>query len=209
MSARDLDTRIDWFRVIADLNRAGYSTRGFADSLGIARTTIEGWKAGSEPKHADGEKLLAWWSQVTGREVGTAPRQPRLPGIRPAPTANMRPVPTLEAFAMPRGTPNKARAVLTPGEPIAVQETAPAPADEVLTVPDAGVAGIARELEPREVEVVGFAPAPDPQTVEAKAHPHETAQEIADRTGRPCLDPREGWVLPSAPNVNVAKIGGR
>lgn len=198
MSARDLDTRIDWFRVIADLNRAGYSTRGFADSLGIARTTIEGWKAGAEPKHADGEKLLAWWSQVTGRDLCTAPRQPRLPGIRPAPTANMRPVPTpvptLEAFAMPRGTPNKARAVLTPGEPIAVQEAAQAPADDVLTVPDAGV---------------DFVPAVDPLTIEAQAHPHETAQEIADRTGRPFLDPREGWVLPSAPNPNVAKIGGR
>lgn len=196
MSARDLDTRIDWFRVIADLNRAGYSTRGFADSLGIARTTIEGWKAGSEPKHADGEKLLAWWSQVTGREVGTAPRQPRLPGIRPAPTANMRPVHTLEAFAMPRGVPNRARAVLTPGEPVAAQETAPAPAEDVLTVPDAGADDDARELEPQGVEI-------------DEGEQGETAQEIADRTGRPYLDPREGWVLPSAPNPNVAKIGGR
>ena len=196
MSARDLDTRIDWFRVIADLNRAGYSTRGFADSLGIARTTIEGWKAGSEPKHADGEKLLAWWSQVTGREVGTAPRQPRLPGIRPAPTANMRPVPTLEAFAMPRGVPNRARAVLTPGEPVAVQEAAQAPADAVLTVPDAGADDDARELEQQDVEI-------------DDGEQDETAQKIADRTGRPYLDPREGWVLPSAPNPNVAKIGGR
>lgn len=189
MSARDLDTRIDWFRVIADLNRAGYSTRGFADSLGIARTTIEGWKAGAEPKHADGEKLLAWWAQVTGRDLCTAPRQPRLPGIRPAPTANMRPVPTLEAFAMPRGIPNKARAVLTPGEPVAVQEAAPAPADDD-----------AREPEPQDVEVVEAA---------VSRKQGETAQEIADRTGRPYLDPREGWVLPSAPNPNVAKIGGR
>lgn len=196
MSARDLDTRIDWFRVIADLNRAGYSTRGFADSLGIARTTIEGWKAGSEPKHADGEKLLAWWSQVTGRDVGTAPRQPRLPGIRPSPTANMRPVPTLEAFAMPRGVPNRARAVLTPGEPVAVQEAAQAPAGVVLPVPDAGADDDARELEPQGVEI-------------DDGEQGETAQEIADRTGRPYFDPREGWVLPSAPNPNVAKIGGR
>lgn len=200
MSARDLDTRIDWFRVIADLNRAGYSTRGFADSLGIARMTIEGWKAGSEPKHADGEKLLTWWSQVTGRDVGTAPRQPRLPGIRPAPTANMRPIPTLEAFAMPRGTPNKARAVQTPGEPIATQEAAPAPAEEVLTVPDAGADDDAREPEPQDVEIVEAA---------VSRKQGETAQEIADRTGRPFLDPREGWVLPSAPSPNVAKIGGR
>lgn len=196
MSARDLDTRIDWFRVIADLNRAGYSTRGFADSLGIARTTIEGWKAGSEPKHADGEKLLAWWSQVTGREVGTAPRQPRLPGIRPAPTANMRPVPTLESFAMPRGVPNRARAVLTPGEPVAAQEAAQVHAEDVLTVPGAGADDDARELVPQDVEI-------------DDGEQDETAQEIADRTGRPHLDLREGWVLPSAPNPNVAKIGGR
>ncbi|WP_020163778.1 hypothetical protein [Methyloversatilis discipulorum] len=200
MSARDLDTRIDWFRVIADLNRAGYSTRGFADSLGIARTTIEGWKAGSEPKHADGEKLLAWWAQVTGREVGAAPRQPRLPGIRPSPTANMRPVPTLEAFAMSRGIPNKARTVQTPGEPIATQEAAQAPAEHVLTVPDAGADDDARELEPQDVEIVEAA---------VSRKQVETSQEIADRTGRPYLDPQEGWVLPSAPNPNVAKIGGR
>jgi hypothetical protein len=58
MSPAD-DLRVDWFRLITDLNRAGHSTRRFADNLGIARTTIEGWKAGSEPKHADGERLIA------------------------------------------------------------------------------------------------------------------------------------------------------
>lgn len=97
---------------------------------------------------------------------------------------------------MPRGVPNRARAVLTPGEPVAVQEAAQAPADAVLTVPDAGADDDARELETPGVEI-------------DDGEQGETAQEIADRTGRPHLDLREGWVLPSAPNPNVAKIGGR
>lgn len=59
------DTRVDWPRVLLYLRRAGYSMRAFADSLGIARSTITGWMAGSEPKHADGEKLIAFWSYAT------------------------------------------------------------------------------------------------------------------------------------------------
>jgi hypothetical protein len=73
MSPAD-DLRVDWFRLITDLNRAGHSTRRFADNLGIARTTIEGWKAGSEPKHADGERLIALWCERMGRGREHLPR---------------------------------------------------------------------------------------------------------------------------------------
>lgn len=72
MSPAD-DSRVDWFRLITDLNRAGNSTRRFADNLGIARTTIEGWKAGSEPKHADGERLIALWCEQLGRSRDQLP----------------------------------------------------------------------------------------------------------------------------------------
>lgn len=194
MSARDLDTRIDWFRVIADLNRAGYSTRGFADSLGIARTTIQGWKSGAEPKHADGERLLSWWSHVTGRPVEAAPREPRLSGIRPAPTANMRPVPiqspSVEAYAMPRGIPRTPRTVQTPGEPLAPA----AAAATTETAQDDAVNAVEAEHEAEQA---------------AEDVASETAQEVANRTGRPQLCPRQGWVLPEAAPANLERAGGR
>jgi hypothetical protein len=73
MSPAD-DLRVDWFRLITDLNRAGHSTRRFADNLGIPRTTIEGWKAGAEPKHADGERLIALWCERMGKGREHLPR---------------------------------------------------------------------------------------------------------------------------------------
>lgn len=198
MSARDLDTRIDWFRVMADLNRAGYSTRAFADSLGIARTTIQGWKSGAEPKHADGERLLSWWSHVTGRPVDAAPREPRLSGIRPAPTSNMRPVPiqspSVEAYDMPRGIPRTPRTVQTPGEPLA-----PAAA--------AATTETAQDDAVNAVEAENFAEQVTEQTTETATT--ETAQEAANRTGRPQLCPRQGWVLPESAPANLERAGGR
>lgn len=197
MSARDLDTRIDWFRVMADLNRAGCSTRAFADSLGIARTTIQGWKSGAEPKHADGERLLSWWSHVTGRPVEAAPREPRLSGIRPAPTANIRPVPvqtlSVEAYAMPRGIPRTPRTVQTPGEPLASAATA-----TTETAQDEVVTAVGAENSAEQVTE---------QTTETATT--ETAQNIANRTGRPYLCPRQGWVLPEAAPANLERAGGR
>lgn len=67
------DLRVDWFRLIVDLNRAGHSTRRFADILGIPRTTIEGWKAGAEPKHADGERLIALWCKELAKTRSEVP----------------------------------------------------------------------------------------------------------------------------------------
>ncbi len=115
MNSRSVDTRVDWVRVLLDLRRSGYSMRAFADSLGIARSTITGWMAGSEPKHADGEKLLAFWSYATGRQLSAVPREARLPGIRPSPTHMMRSIPQ-EALSMSK--PHRTRAVQMPGEQI-------------------------------------------------------------------------------------------
>ena len=176
MSSRTVDTRVDWVRVLLDLRRSGYSMRAFADSLGIARSTITGWMAGSEPKHADGEKLLAFWSYATGRQLSAVPREARLPGIRPSPTHMMRSIPQ-EALRMSK--PHRARAVQMPGEQI----------QAATQVDDAQVGG-AEQVE-YEVEA--------DTTAEV-----EDAQARADKSGRPVLT-SEGWVLPTAsplPNLN-------
>lgn len=57
--------RVDWFRVIADLRRCGYSAQSVADVVGVARATILYWGQGGEPKYTDGERLVAFWSQAT------------------------------------------------------------------------------------------------------------------------------------------------
>lgn len=65
------DSKIDWFRVITDLERASYSHTSIASVCGVAKRTIGGWKQGSEPRYSDGDRLLLLWSAVTrkGREA--------------------------------------------------------------------------------------------------------------------------------------------
>lgn len=64
---------VDWFRVIADLNRCGVSTAEVARRLGIGRSTVIGWRAGAEPGYGDGDRLLALWSDTTGLARDTPP----------------------------------------------------------------------------------------------------------------------------------------
>lgn len=77
MSARHryrLRLRTDWFRVIADIQRADSLTlEAIALRVGMPRTTLIGWRNGSEPDHCDGERLLALWSEVTGRALDERP----------------------------------------------------------------------------------------------------------------------------------------
>ena len=61
---------VDWFRVLTDLHYRGLRSQVIADRIGVARSTILGWKQGAEPKHADGELLLALWMHVTERARG-------------------------------------------------------------------------------------------------------------------------------------------
>lgn len=54
--------RVDWWRVLADLNRFGLSVTDVSSQTSIPRSTLDGYKnLNVEPKHADGERLLALW----------------------------------------------------------------------------------------------------------------------------------------------------
>lgn len=59
--------RVDWFRVLADLQYLGLSNYDVSQRLGIAKRTIGGWKAGAEPRHCDGEELIALWVHMTSK----------------------------------------------------------------------------------------------------------------------------------------------
>ncbi len=65
--ARPGPKRIDWFRVITTVLRSGeYSIQGAADEIGVARTTLIGWKQGAEPRYSEGERLVLLWCKITG-----------------------------------------------------------------------------------------------------------------------------------------------
>lgn len=66
--------RIDWFRVITTVLRSGeYSIQGAADEIGVARTTLIGWKQGAEPRYSEGERLVLLWCKITGESRDKLP----------------------------------------------------------------------------------------------------------------------------------------
>lgn len=64
---------IDWFRVVADLRREGYSRSTLAGMLGVSRSGINLWISGSEPSYVKGNALLLFWSTTMGKPVDQAP----------------------------------------------------------------------------------------------------------------------------------------
>lgn len=67
MNAATLDRRVDWFRVFYTLKVEGYSYYTLAALTGIPKNTLCGWAYGAEPKHADGERLIAFWCDAMGK----------------------------------------------------------------------------------------------------------------------------------------------
>lgn len=57
------DQVVDWFRLIADLRKTGLTESHISNDTGIPRTTLVGWKQGSQPRHHEGERLIALWRQ--------------------------------------------------------------------------------------------------------------------------------------------------
>lgn len=73
--------RVDWFRVLADLQHLGLSDSEISERLTIPRRTIGGWKVeNAEPRHSEGEALLALWREMTGKTRDGYPLQ--LAGFR-------------------------------------------------------------------------------------------------------------------------------
>lgn len=73
-------SRIDWPKVLDDiayllgeplatneLLREPVSVVKLADALDYPRGTVRNWQDGSEPKHFDGERILAYWCRLTGK----------------------------------------------------------------------------------------------------------------------------------------------
>lgn len=65
--------RVDWFRILVQLQRAGHPLILVATSTGITEGALRGYLAGMEPAHWRGEALLLYWSEVTGKTKDSAP----------------------------------------------------------------------------------------------------------------------------------------
>lgn len=83
-------TRIDWPTLLGDIAimlgeinptnpsvREPINTSQLATALGTPRGTLIGWLDGSEPKHADGERLIDRWRALTGKPREFAPMERR------------------------------------------------------------------------------------------------------------------------------------
>jgi hypothetical protein len=71
----------DWERILDDIAwllgeapdpanayvRIPCSAQSLAAFLSTPRKTMLGWRAGSQPKHADGEMLIAQWCRLAGK----------------------------------------------------------------------------------------------------------------------------------------------
>jgi hypothetical protein len=80
-----MKTTIDWPHLLGDIAyllgeqiqgsdlRIPCGTRDLAKHLGLPRMTVVGWIGGSEPKHAQGEQILAAWCLLTGKDRLFAP----------------------------------------------------------------------------------------------------------------------------------------
>ncbi len=59
--------RIDWFRLMSELKRGGWSLRAMAAATRISKPVLVGLRnSGAEPKHVAGEALIELWCRVTG-----------------------------------------------------------------------------------------------------------------------------------------------
>lgn len=68
------ELRVDWFRLLSDLKRIGFSQNQVAEHTTISRSTIDGWhRRISEPSHAAGERLIAFWCVVMDRPRESLP----------------------------------------------------------------------------------------------------------------------------------------
>lgn len=67
---------VDWFRVIVDLERHGYTHRTLSLATGNSRTAIGGWRCNiHQPSHPSGEALVQLWMDVTEMDRDRLPRR--------------------------------------------------------------------------------------------------------------------------------------
>lgn len=69
--------RVDWFRVIVNLERNGYPQREIAASIGMSKSWVMHIKdsPGAEPRFDDGHALLDLWADAMDLPLSEVPRE--------------------------------------------------------------------------------------------------------------------------------------
>ncbi len=66
-----MSRKVDWFRIITDLNRKGYSQRKIAEQIGCCKSALNGWYAGhTEPNYSHGVALVEFHATIIVRDSG-------------------------------------------------------------------------------------------------------------------------------------------
>jgi len=75
---------IDWFRVIVDLERGGYSLERIAAECMRSKGWVSNLKSvpNTEPRYRDGVVMLALWSESTGQPCADAPTAESVRNVR-------------------------------------------------------------------------------------------------------------------------------
>lgn len=69
------DERVNWQAVLQALRDHGYGDAHVARRIGATRQRVRKWREiHTQPRHDDGERLLAMWAEVTRQPRDTAPR---------------------------------------------------------------------------------------------------------------------------------------
>ena len=55
---------VDWFRILAELRRAGHTQHIVAKALQVPRSRVRDWGAGMSPRYEDGRALIMLWRSI-------------------------------------------------------------------------------------------------------------------------------------------------
>ena len=67
-------TRVDWFRVLCDLDREGCPVKRICYLLELPPSTVYSWKNDAkEPRHSDGDRLIVLWTEWLQRPRDSVP----------------------------------------------------------------------------------------------------------------------------------------
>ena len=59
---------VDWFRILADLRREGYTHVHVAKALDVSRSCVRNWSYGQTPIYDSGRALILLWRRVCYRK---------------------------------------------------------------------------------------------------------------------------------------------
>lgn len=65
--------RVDWFRVLVQLDRAGLNVPTVARALGVSRKTLYSIRSFAEPRHDTGQALIRLWCATLGHTAEAVP----------------------------------------------------------------------------------------------------------------------------------------